>query len=99
MKDLSSGPTLPRAGRLKASWIGGFACGFPLSMSVLRRTERVGHYGASLAHRLRGRRRGVPRRLVLRLGIDRGSDQDHGRGEPDPGHETDDRAERAVGFV
>ena len=44
-----------------------------------------------------GRR--VARRLVLHLGIElRAEQNDHDR-DPDPGHEADDRAERAIGLI
>ena len=65
----------------------------------LRSANRVGHdraAGAEWLVRADGR---IPRGLVLDLGIELGADQhDDGR-EPQPNHETDDRAERAVGRI
>ena len=37
--------------------------------------------------------------LMFHLRIELGAEQDDDDRDPDPGHEADDRAERAIGFV
>src|SRR5712672_874418 len=59
----------------------------------------VGHLRTATTKRVLRAGRGFSRCLVLGFGVQLGPDQHHDDREPDPGHEADDRAERAVGFI
>ena len=61
--------------------------------------DRVGHHGTSLTHGTWPSGCGVAFGLVLDLRIELGTDDDDDCGDPEPGHEAENGAERSVGGV
>ena len=65
----------------------------------LLRSDGIGHDRATLAKGLIRTDRRIARGLMLNLGIEFGTEQHNNGQYPQPNHETDDRAERAIGSI
>src|SRR5207248_9828931 len=90
-RPLSAGHATPLVGEISEPVLSHY--------STLGCADAVGHCRATLTHRLTRPGGGIACRLMLHFRVDLRPDQDHDRGNPEPGHKADDRAERAVGFV